>query len=183
MRKRLPPSAMFAALLIASCPMHSPGQTGSARDQAPAQTRPHDPAAEATAVRGAPADRPEQRVTDHDRSDAFDPRKPAPVSNALKGQPKEGRITGFDFARDPLNANKPFTTFEEVKSNESASRTSVTAAQRKLLESRYDLTPKPHPQAQMSRGKPLPVGPTARLPEGMTFEKLAALSPDEIKER
>ena len=29
------------------------------------------------------------------------------------------------------------------------------AAQRKLLEARYDLTPKPDPKAKMSRGKPL----------------------------
>src|SRR5689334_23181124 len=64
--------------------------------------RPQDPAAEATAVRAVPADRPEQQLTDHDRSDVFDPKRPAPLSPALKGQPKEGRITGFDFARDPL---------------------------------------------------------------------------------
>ena len=89
-----------------------------------------------------------------------------PVSPALKGQPKEGRITGFDFARDPLNADKPFTTFEEVKSKESADRPAVMAAQRKLLESRYDLTPKLDPAAKMSRGKPLCVGPTARLARG-----------------
>ena len=57
------------------------------------------------------------------------------------------------------------------------------AAQRKLLESRYDLTPKLDPQAKMSRGKPLCVGPTARLPDGMTWEKLAGLTPEEIKER
>jgi cytochrome c peroxidase len=183
MRKRLPPSALFAALLIVSSPMLAPGQSTSARGQARPEARPHDPAADATTVRGAPADRPEQQLTDHDRSDAFDPRKPAPVSPALKGQPKEGRITGFDFARDPLNADKPFTTFEEVKSQETANRPAVMAAQRKLLESRYDLTPKLDPQAKMSRGKPLPVGPTARLAGGMTFDKLAALSPDEIKER
>jgi cytochrome c peroxidase len=66
---------------------------------------------------------------------------------------------------------------------ESANRPAVTAAQRKLLESRYNLVPKLDPQAKMSRGKPLCVGPTARLPEGMTFEALAALAPEEIKAR
>ena len=35
----------------------------------------------------------------------------------------------------------------------------------------------------MTRGKPIPVGPTARLPEGMTWEKLAAMSPDEIRDK
>jgi hypothetical protein len=61
-------------------------------------------------VRGAPADRPEQQLTDDDPSDAFDFRKPAPISSALKAQPKEGRISGFDFARDPLGADMPFMT-------------------------------------------------------------------------
>jgi hypothetical protein len=146
----------------------------------PAQS-PHDPAAAATAVRAVPADRPEQQLTDHDRSDVFDPKKPAPLTPALKRQPKEGRITGFDFARDPLNADKPFTTFEEVMAQESAQRPAVSAAQRNLVESRYNLVPKLDPQATMSRGKPLCVGPTARLPEGMSFEQLAGLAPEEIK--
>src|SRR6187200_2844441 len=33
----------------------------------------------------------------------------------------------------------------------------------------------------MSRGKPINVGPTAKLPEGMTFEKLAGMSAADIK--
>jgi hypothetical protein len=33
----------------------------------------------------------------------------------------------------------------------------------------------------MSRGKPLVVGPTARLPNGVSWERVAALSPEEIK--
>ena len=44
------------------------------------------------------------------------------------------------------------------------------ATQRKLLESRYNLEPKLDPVAKMSRGKPLAVGPTAKLPEGMDWE-------------
>ena len=51
------------------------------------------------------------------------------------------------------------------------------AAQRKLLESRYDLTPKLDPEAKMSRGKPLCVGPTARLAEGMTWDELGGDEP------
>ncbi len=153
-------------------------------DGAPGKAaRPRDPAAEAQAVRGTPADRPEQKLTDHDRSGAFDPGKPAPMSPAFKGQAKEGRFTGFDFSRDPLNADRPMTTLDEVMKKESAARAAVMAAQRKLLEGRYDLTPRLDPVARMSRGKPLAVGPTARLPEGMTFERLAGLSADDIRGR
>jgi len=171
------------ALFVVSGLLIAAGQGSSEEDRRGKTERPRDPAAEAIAVRDVPADRPEQRVTDHDRSGDFDPKKPAPLSPAFQSQPKKGRITGFDFARDPLNADAPFTSFEEVKAKETANRPEVTAAHRKLLESRYDLTPKRDPQARMSRGKPLCVGPTARLPQGMNFERLAGLGPEEIKAR
>jgi cytochrome c peroxidase len=111
------------------------------------------------------------------------PGAPAHLTQVLKTQTKEGRLTGFDFARDPLNADKPFTTFEEVMAKEDAARPAAMAAQRKLLESRYDLTPRPDPAAKMSRGKPLNVGPTARLAQGVTWDQLANLSPEDVKQR
>jgi cytochrome c peroxidase len=142
-----------------------------------------DPAAEAVAVRQVPIERPEQQVTDHDRSEAFDPTRPAPINAALADQPNGGRIMGFEFSRDPLGAPEPFTTFEQVFEKENAARADVMAAQRRLLEARYDLTPRPHPEAKMSRGKPVPVGPTARLAEGVTWQQLAELAPADIKQR
>src|SRR5439155_19247264 len=62
-----------------------------------------------------------------------------------------------------------------------AHKPKVTALRRKLLESRYDLAPKLDPKATMSRGKPLVVGPTARLPQGTSGDALAAMSPEEIR--
>ena len=59
-----------------------------------------------------PLARPEQRQTEHDRSTLFS--APAPSSPVLDQQPDKGRETGFDFARDPLNAKRPMQTFEEV---------------------------------------------------------------------
>ena len=38
------------------------------------------------------------------------------LTSALKDQPQQGRITGFDFYRDPLDAKKPFQTFDETMS-------------------------------------------------------------------
>ncbi|MBX9584211.1 MAG: cytochrome B6 [Gemmataceae bacterium] len=143
--------------------------------------RPDDPAAEAVKAKAAPADRPEQKTTAHDKSAAFDWTKPAPLTAALKDQPNSGRILGFEFSRDPLGADKPFTTLAEVMKKETEARPKVMAAQQKLLESRYDLTPKAHPEAKMSRGKPVLVGPTARLKDGVSWEKLAGMSPDDIK--
>jgi cytochrome c peroxidase len=142
-----------------------------------------DPASEATRVREVERTRPEQQLSDHDRSDFANPKRPAPITSALKDQPKEGRITGFDFARDPLNSPEPFTTLKEIMAKESEARPQVMAAQRKLLESRYDLQPTLDPEATMSRGKRIAVGPTARLPDGMKWDDLAGLSAREIKEK
>jgi hypothetical protein len=50
------------------------------------------------------------------------------------------------------------------------------ATQRQLLESRYNLEPRFDPAARMSRGKPLVVGPTARLPSEVDWEALAAMA-------
>lgn len=141
-----------------------------------------DPAAVAIEQRDVPKNRPEQEITDHDRSKKFDPNVPAPITSAIKGQPKNGQMLGFDFARDPLNADKPFMTFEEVYRKEEAARPNVTSAQRQLLERRYNLKPKLDATITMSRGKPLPVGPTALLADGITWERLAEMSPAEIKQ-
>jgi cytochrome c peroxidase len=157
-------------------------KTGTERAASAGKPAP-DPAADAVAVRDVQRERPEQQITEHDRSPMFDPTKPAPINNALKEQPKAGRITGFDFARDPLNSDRPFTTFDEVMKKESAAKPQVMAAQRKLLETRYNLEPRYDSEAKMSRGKPLAVGPTARLPHGMSWDDLAKLSPKEIKSR
>jgi hypothetical protein len=63
-----------------------------------------------------------------------------------------------------------------------AQRAEVDRAARALLEARFQLDCKTDPKATMSRGKPLPLGPTARLPAGVaTWEAYAALSPDTIR--
>jgi len=51
-----------------------------------------------------------------------------------------------------------------------------------LLNNRYDLTKRVTTDIRMSGGKPLPIGPTARLNNGLTWEKLSAMSPEKIKE-
>ncbi len=140
-----------------------------------------DPAAEAVKAQPVPEERPEQKKTEHDKADKFDWKKPASLTPALKDQPNGGRITGFEFSRDPLGADKPFTTFNEVMKKESEQKPKVMDAQRKLLAARYDLTPKTDPNLKMARGKPICIGPTARLANGMTWEKLASTTPADIK--
>ena len=77
----------------------------------------------------------------------------------------------------------PGTTFEEIYKAAVANKPEVLARQRKLLESRYNLEPRLDPKATMSRGKPLVVGPTARLPMGMDWDTLASMSPAEVRRR
>ncbi len=52
-----------------------------------------------------------------------------------------------------------------------------------LLTARYDLADRPAAGVTMSRGKPVQEGVRVRLPKDLTWEKLAALSPEEIKTR
>ncbi len=145
------------------------------------QPRPADAVADAQSPRRVEATRPEQRITDHDRPERFSAKSATPSSPIFKSQPKEGRITGFDFYRDPLNAAHPMMTLQEIFENESAARPQINAAQQKLLESRYDLTPHPDSNVTMSRGKPVSVGPTAKLPQGVRWETLAEMQPAEIR--
>ena len=146
--------------------------------QRPASTPARDAVMEAQASpQGAPAPLPQ------DRSDRFDAAQAEPSSSALDAQPDKGQATGFDFYRDPLNAKRPMQTFEEVMKADVADKPKAMDMQRKLLESRYDLSARPDPSAKMSRGKPIPVGPTARLASGVTWDALAKLGPEEIKRR
>jgi cytochrome c peroxidase len=55
--------------------------------------------------------------------------------------------------------------------------------QQDLLSARYDLSNRPAAGVTMSLGKVVQDGVRVKLPSGMTWEKLAALSPEEIKEK
>jgi hypothetical protein len=137
---------------------------------------------DAQTPRQAQITRPEQQPTGHDQSDIFSATNAPSSSPAFETQPDQGKMLGFDFARDPLNAKQPMQPAEEIMKNDIADKPKVTAAQQQLLERRYDLAPKLDPSAKMSRGKPLAVGPTARL-EGVTWQSLAKMTPEEIRKR
>lgn len=53
--------------------------------------------------------------------------------------------------------------------------------QQALLTERYDLADRSSKETLMSRGKPVQIGVRVKLPEDMTWDKLAALSAEEIK--
>ena len=74
-------------------------------------------------------------------------------------------------------------SFEAVRKRDVAEKPQVMSKHMALLRERYDLSGKTDSEAKMSGGKPLPVGPTARLRSGITWESLGAMSPDEIKQK
>lgn len=171
----------MTALALAAFPLIA--QDRPAATPAAPPPRLPDAVQDVVTPRGGERSRPEQKLTEHDQSDAFKAAKAQSSSTGLPGQPDEGKVKGYDLSRDPLNAKAPNQDPEDIKKADMAAKAEVTAAQRKLLESRYDLTPKPDPEAKMSRGKPLPVGPTAHLAQGLTWEQLAEKTPEEIREK
>ncbi len=64
-----------------------------------------------------------------------------------------------------------------------AEKSTVMARQMELLKMRYDLSNHPAKGVTMTRGKPIQEGVRAKLPKGTTWEKLAAMAPEEIKEK
>ncbi len=55
--------------------------------------------------------------------------------------------------------------------------------QQDLLTERYDLADHPAAGVKMSRGKPVQEGVRVRLPKDLTWEKLATLTPSDIKSK
>ena len=55
--------------------------------------------------------------------------------------------------------------------------------QQAMLAERYDLADRPAVGVTMSRGKPVQEGVRVRLPKDLTWDKLAAMSPEEIKRK
>jgi len=73
--------------------------------------------------------------------------------------------------------------FKTTMSRMQAAKAAIEARQKALLEERYDLANRAAPNATMSRGKAVQEGVRIKLPPGMTWEKLADLSPAEIREK
>jgi cytochrome c peroxidase len=74
-------------------------------------------------------------------------------------------------------------SFEQTEQRMSAAKDAVMKRQMDLLGERYDLSDKPVQGVTMSRGKPVQGGVRAKLPQGMSWDTLSNLSPDEIRQR
>jgi cytochrome c peroxidase len=80
----------------------------------------------------------------------------------------------------PVDIKEPFAT---ILARMKAAKPAIMQRQMALLNERYDLSRRVSDDVKMTRGKPIPVGPAARLAGGLTWEALGAMSPDEIREK
>ncbi len=81
----------------------------------------------------------------------------------------------------PLPGDQHFD-FAAILARGQMLREKMNARQKALLEARYDLTDRAA-DAKMTRGKPLQQGVRVKLPDGVGWDDLSALSPDEIRKR
>ena len=88
--------------------------------------------------------------------------------------------TGKKSSYSPVVVTEDFsTTMARMK----AAKSAVMQRQLALLAERYDLSDRPAKGVTMSRGKPIQGGVRVKLTQGMTWDKLAAMTPEEIREK
>jgi cytochrome c peroxidase len=104
---------------------------------------------------------------------------PAP---AVELDPRLGLLAPGDKRTSymPVAIEEPFAS---IMARLSAEKPSVMRRQMELLAARYDLANHPLRGVTMSRGKAIQGGVRVKLPKGVTWAVLAALSPAEIREK
>jgi len=88
-------------------------------------------------------------------------------------QPKGSSYAPVDLKED----------FAAVMARMKAAKPAVVKRQMDLLHHRYDLANRPAKDVTMSGGKPIQEGIRVTLPQGMTWDKLQAMSLEEIREK
>ncbi len=88
--------------------------------------------------------------------------------------------SGKKSSYSPVVITEEFTT---IMARMKAALPEVMKRQMDLLNERYDLSNRPSTGVTMSRGKPIQEGVRVKLPPGMTWENLAGMSPEGVRER
>jgi cytochrome c peroxidase len=99
-------------------------------------------------------------------SDAPDPAK----------KPKEGIIGTY-------RVTVPDLDFPTTKRRDEAQKPQFLARQKALLEQRYDMSDKPSPLMMSGGRKPVQEGIRVKLPLGTTWDKLAEMTPEQIRQK
>ncbi|HZT80937.1 MAG TPA: hypothetical protein VFA26_11965, partial [Gemmataceae bacterium] len=113
-----------------------------------------------------------------------------PVGKVLQPCPdlKLGDLCPQDLSVYGGRGKTSFASVDDVKDFDefcrqcTANKARVNEERRKYMGRRYHFTGAVTREATMTRGKPIPVGPVTRLPEGVaSWEALAELSPAEVR--
>jgi hypothetical protein len=103
-----------------------------------------------------------------------------PAVTALLGVAALAQSLPPDATYRPL----PTLPLDAVRTNDEAQKPVVMRRQQDLLAQRNDLSDRPIANVMMSGGrKPVQDGVRVKLPEGVTWDSLSAMSPDEIRQR
>jgi len=73
--------------------------------------------------------------------------------------------------------------FASIMARMTAAKPGIEKEHTELLNERYDLSSRPAQGVTMSRGKPVQEGVRVKLPAGTTWEKLAAMSAEEVRDK
>ncbi len=106
----------------------------------------------------------------------------------LSVQAQGGATTGAPPRMPPAPAKSSYTPvveepFETVFKRMTAAKDDVMNRQMGLLAERYDLADRPASGVTMSGGKAVQAGVRVKLPPGATWDSLARMSPDEIRDK
>lgn len=88
--------------------------------------------------------------------------------------------------KEPASSYAPVVVKEDFAATMSrmkAEKPKVMARHMELLKARYDLSDPPAKGATMTKGKPLQEGVRAKLGKDLTWEKLGAMTPEDIREK
>ena len=93
------------------------------------------------------------------------------------------------FAQSPSKKESSYSpvvikeSFEAIIARMKAAKPEVMKRHMNLLSERYDLSNRPASGVTMSRGKPIQEGVRVKLPKGITWQTLASMNPEEIREK
>jgi cytochrome c peroxidase len=121
-------------------------------------------------------------VSCHQKSDLLNMSKkdrassPAPTSTPNQAEPPAAQ--GGDTSYTPVALTE---SFADMRARLMAGKPAAEQRQNDLLNARYDMSNRAEANITMSRGKPVQTGVRVRLPENMTWERLASMTPEDIR--
>ena len=112
------------------------------------------------------------------------------ILGAIVGMAAGALIAGYTYAQNveprgktsymPVDITEPFAS---IMARMAAAKPGIEKEHNDLLAQRYDLADRPAQGVTMSRGKPVQGGIRVKLSAGASWDDLAALSPDQVRDR